>query len=211
MQCLQECAGSPRPVQGVWQDWAGSGRRSQPPSLRAQLGTGSKVKQESNFKDSGSSEGRLSSQGELGLTVGHRGRGVLLGLATPIPAPRDLPLKSCPTPTPAPPAPIHRAHQGRREAAAPSSSSGGSGSQSLGSRKRESGSDRGARGGEQGAGGGSRGRGRGHAWKGGAGGCRQEPGGQEHEERAGPKTPGAPGRGLGGAWASPAPRTPGSL
>lgn len=199
MQCLQECAGSPRPVQGVWQDWAGSGRRSQPPSLRAQLGTGSKVKQESNFKDSGSSEGRLSSQGELGLTVGHRGRGVLLGLATPIPAPRDLPPKSCPTPTAAPPAPIHRAHQGRREAAAPSSSSGGSGSQSLGSRKRESGSDRGARGGEQGAGRGSRGRGRGHAWKGGAGGCRQEPGGQEHEERGGRRLQGH----RGGAWAGP--------
>ena len=91
VQCLQECAGSPMPVQGVWQDWAVSGRRSQPQSLRAQLGMGSKVRQESNFKDSGSSEGRLSSQGELGLTVGHRGGGMLLGLATPIPAPRDLP------------------------------------------------------------------------------------------------------------------------
>ena len=28
---------------------------------------------------------------------------------------------------------------------------------------------------------------------------------------AGPRTPGAPGRGLGGAWASPAPRASGSL
>lgn len=75
---------------------------AEPPSS---LGTGSEVKQESNFKDSGSSAGRLSSQGELGLTVGRRRGEVLLGLATPIPAPGDLPPKSRPTPPPAPPAP----------------------------------------------------------------------------------------------------------
>lgn len=174
---------------------------AEPPSS---LGTGSKVKQESNFKDSGSSAGRLSSQGELGLTVGRRGGEVLLRLATPIPAPRDLPPKSRPTPPPAPPAPsialtrdAERLQHRPRVAPDPSLWEAGSGNQEV-TEEQEAGG--------QGAGRGSRGRGRGHAWKGGAGGCRLEPGGQEHEES---------GRRLqghwGGPWASPAPPNFGSL